>query len=108
MSNIVADVATLSTIPEKTLNKLIKKVIYCSAQAVKEDCIADKSISELDIGIGVIYIKHYGSEIKYKFVPEENFRKVIEETVNGELNLLEDALNESLVNKFTKIYKDLC
>lgn len=108
MINIIQDVATLSTIPEKTLNKLNQKVIYAICQAVQEDVLAGKDISELDLGIGILFIKHDKGEIKYKFVPSEYLSKSVSNTVNNKLNLLEDTLNVSLAKKFIDVYKDLC
>lgn len=108
MTNIVSDVSTLTTIPEKTLNKLITKYIYCICEAILEDVMNEKDVSELDLGFGILYIKHVGNEVKYKFVPSSDLEKAVSNTVTKKLNLLENVLNETLAKKFIEVYKDLC
>lgn len=108
MSNIVNDVSKLTTIPEKTLNKLNQKFIYSICEQIQEDILEEKEISELDIGLGTIYIKYVGDEIKYKFVPNSELEKAVYATVVKKLNLMETTLNEALAKKFIDVYKDLC
>lgn len=108
MSNIIEDVSVLSTIPEKTLEKLLSKVYYCISDTLVEDIANEKDITELDIGIGVLYIRHIGEQVSYKFIPSENLEKVVNTTIIKKQNLLENVLNDSLAKKFMDVYKDLC
>lgn len=109
MINIVSDVSTLTTIPEKTIDKFNKKIIYCICEGVQESRIANIPISEFDIGIGQLYIKHdVDGEIKYHFKPNDLLKKSIEQTVINNQNLLEITLNDALSKKFMEVYKDLC
>ena len=108
MSNIVEDVSKLTTIPEKSLVKLEQKFIYAICEQIQEDILAYKEMSELDIGLGTLYIKYLGDEIKYKFIPNANLEKAVYNTVVKKLNLMETALNEALAKKFIDVYKDLC
>ncbi len=108
MSNIVNDVSTLTTIPEKSLNKLEQKFIYAICEQIQEDILEDKEMSELNIGLGTLYIKYVGSEIKYKFVPSSELEKSVYNTVVKKLNSMETSLNEALAKKFIDVYKDLC
>ena len=108
MSNIVEDVSKLTTIPEKTLNKLNQKIIYSICEQIQEDILQDKEMSELDIGLGILYIKYSDDQIKYKFIPNQELEKAVSSTVVKKLNLMETALNEALAKKFIDVYKDLC
>lgn len=109
MADIVKDMATLTTIPEKSLNKFYKKMIYCMCESVAEDLLdEDIEISEMNIGIGTLYIKHSGSDIKYHFIPNDLLEKSMQQTVVNKKNLLEDLLNDALAKKFMEVYKDLC
>ena len=108
MSNIVKDVSTLTTIPEKTLNKVGQKFIYSICEQIQEDLLEEREMSELDLGLGILYIKYVGDEIKYKFVPNPDLEKAVYNTVVKKLNLMESALNEALAKKFIDVYKDLC
>lgn len=108
MVDIVKDVSTLSTIPEKTLHKLLKKFIYCICDCVAEDKLQGNEVSELYIGLGILYIRYEDNMIKYKFIPGDPLEKAVTQTVVSKQNLLENTLNESLVKKFMEVYKDLC
>jgi len=110
MTNIVNDVSILTTIQDKTLAKFFRKMIFCICQAVQEDMLDEnntKDITELDIGIGKLYIKHVGTDIRYRFEPSEFFEKALLSTVVNKKNYLEEFLDESLGKKFTEVYKDL-
>ena len=111
MIDIINDLSTLSTIPQKTLDKLVRKAVYCINDAVIEDKLADEDITSVDIGIGILYIKHQGTaanNIKYKFEPSVYLSKSLEESLTNGTNPLEDLLLTSLKDKFTSAYKDLC
>lgn len=108
MTNIINDLALLTTIPEKSITKLLKKEIYCICEAVEEDILEDKDLSILNLGIGILYIKYKDNELKYKFVPSNELQKGLINTIVNKKNILENVLNASLAKKFTEIYKDLC
>lgn len=109
MSNVIKDISTITTISEKTLNKLKDRVILSICENVTEDKMEDKTLSEIDLGIGVLYIGYADtSAVKYKFIPSEELQKNVRETLNGKLNLMNDTLNAALSQAFENIYKDLC
>lgn len=108
MVNIVSDLAILTTIPEKALNKLTEKIIYCINEAVEESVLAEEEITEIDVGIGILYIKNDKEEPKFKFIPNDDFKESVGNTLNNRLNSLEDTLNNSLVTKITDAYKNIC
>lgn len=108
MINVVKDVSTLSTIPEKDIIKLLKKFIYVICDGIAESKLQGDNVSSFDLGIGSLYIKHEpNSEIEYKFIPCKYMDKGIKSTVNEGKNPFDDDLNNSLVKKFINVYKDL-
>lgn len=108
MSNIVNDVSILTTISEKTIEKLLQKFVYAICEQIAEDILEEKDYSELDIGLGKLYVKIIGEEIKYKFVPSNYLQSAISNVVTNKLNLMENTLNETLVKRFMDVYKNLC
>ena len=111
MHNIVSDVSILTTIPEKTLAKFFRKMVFCICQAVQEDLLDEnnpKDITELNIGIGTLYIKHVGTDLKYRFEPSEYLQKSLIATVSNKENLLKEFLDKALAKSFIEVYKDLC
>ena len=84
MTNIINDISTLTTIPVKTWNKLVKKTNYCICDAVLENTLIDEDITAVDLGIGVLYIKRAdleGNIIKYRFEPSPALDKAIKDTI---------------------------
>ena len=88
-----------------------KKMVFCICEAVKEDMVDEnnpKEITELDIGIGKLYVKVVGTEVKYKFEPSEYLQKAMLATATNKENPLPDFLDESLGKKFIDLYKEIC
>lgn len=111
MTNIVNDVAILTSIPDKTLAKFFRKMVFCICEAVQETLLDEsniKDITELDIGIGKLYIKHVGTEVKYRFEPSEYLEKALEQTLVEKKNVLENFLDDTLNKKFVDLYKEIC
>lgn len=105
--DIIKDTAALTTVPEKTLRKLVSKVIYCINDAVAEMQAAGQNILDLDLGLGNLAIKVDNDEVSYKFVPSQDLDESIKSSVLNGRNLLEDALEAALVERLTNIYKDI-
>ena len=109
MINVIEDVSTLSTIPDKTIVKLLKKFIYSICAGVEESVLSDSDTTAADIGLGVIYIKHDNPDkLDFRFIPNKFFEKSLIQTVKEGKNPLENVLNDSLVKKLMNTYKDLC
>lgn len=107
--NMITDLNTLTTIPEKNLTKLFKKIEAIICEAVVEDSLAASSdITEIDIGIGTLYIKHDTVDLKYKFKPSSSLANALVGSLTENKNPLADILTEALSTKFTDLYKDLC
>ncbi len=83
--NLINNVATLTTIPEKYLYKLVEKSLYAISDAVAQSQIAESKITDIDIGIGTLSIKIAANLIEYHFTPSETV----------------------VVDKVTNVYKDI-
>ena len=83
--DIIKDTATLTTIPEKTLRKLISKEIYCVNEAVVEMKEADLEVINLDLGIGTLAITVDEETVYYKFIPSGELDSSVKATIlNGQ------------------------
>ena len=82
--------------------------MFSICEAVCEDMLESKDISELFIGIGTLYIKNVDGNIKYHFEPCDSLDKALMQTYLNKMNPIDSMLNDSLHKKFTEIYKDLC
>lgn len=104
---IIADLSTLTTIPVKTLDKLVTKSVWCIGDAIEETLNKSEEILSADIGIGVIGIQILNNEIKYKFTPSVQLEKCVREAVINGKNTLEYTVEKTLANKIINTYKDL-
>jgi len=107
MSKLIEDLSVLTTVPEKTLSKFSDKILYCIADSVEESICENKDMTEINMSIGTLVIKHTEDEVKYKFIPNDKLNKVVIDVVNKKLNLLEDAVESVLIDKIEHTYKDL-
>ena len=105
--DIIKDVSVLSGVPDKTIMKLVSKVVYCINDAVSESALVESKEIDLNIGIGTLSIGVFDDKVMYKFVPSQELEKSVKESILSGRNLLEDALDASLVDKLTNTYKDL-
>lgn len=108
MNNIVNELSVLTTIPEKTLNKMLQKALYCICEDIYEDTLGEKELTAIDTGLGILYFKFVEDELKCKFVPNDTLKNAATDVYKRKLNLMDNTLNNSLVKKFTDVYKDLC
>lgn len=107
MTNLVEDVATLTTINKKSLQKLLDIAVYCINETIEEDVLASNGVSEIDLGIGELYIQYVNNELKFKFIPSAKLKEGIIDTIKGKQNNLEITLEKTLVDKITHTYKDI-
>lgn len=106
MNDLIKDVATLTTIPEKALSKLVSKSIICINDSVEEALLTNESIVEINIGIGTLYIQLLDNAINYKFIPSSNLESSVRKTVINKQNILERMIEKTLADRIIKTYKD--
>ena len=99
------DLSTLTTISESTLSKLNNKIIWCITDAVCKSVYNRDESTTVDLGFGKLTIKFDNNQIKYRFIPSSELEEAISSAVINERNPLVDALESSLVDKMTNVYK---
>lgn len=107
MNNLIEDVAALSTIPPRYLNKLLDKVYYSINDEISEAIIENKDTVDIDIGIGTLKILLNPNSLKYKFIPSAKLEASTKATVQDKKNSLVDKLETYLVDKIIHTYKDI-
>lgn len=107
MKKLVDDIAALTTVSTNALVHLQDKLTLCIGHCVYESKLEKESLTEIDIGIGILYIKYEEDKILYKFVPS----KKLEESVSTAIFLNESPLvsraEESLARRIDSVYKNL-
>ena len=107
MENIVQDVSKISTIQTKYLNKLNDIYLYCILESVQEAILRNDTYCELDLGLGQLLINFDNNELKFKFKPSQKLKTEVISTIKNNKNLLEIELEKSLIEKLTKLYKEI-
>lgn len=102
--SLVQDLSSVTGVSVTTLEKLIKKSIFCICQDIEE---SDTDITKIDLGIGTLAILAKPNEIKYKFVPSKKLELNISKTVITGENPLVNEIEESIKNKILTAYKEL-
>mgnify|MGYP003304975037 FL=1 len=61
----------------------------------------------MDLGIGILYIKFEGNEVKYKFIPSKKLEENISFTVLHKQSPLVFSLETALKDRIENAYKEL-
>ena len=105
--DIVKDLSTITTIPVRTLDKLISQSDWCICNAIEETILSGNDTVCVDIGIGLIYMSINNNEVQYKFVPSSKLEKYVVDTVVNAKNPLTINLESTFINRILKTYKDM-
>ena len=105
--NILDDLSVVSTIPIKIINNLTKTCQTILVENIVENIYTEDIVCELDIGIGVLYVKYLDGNFSYTFKPSEDFNEELQECVKNNKKPLKELVSEKLSNNILKTYKEL-
>lgn len=107
MSRLVDDLSSVTFINSSKLERLVKLSLYCITEELLESILQEKTVTDYDIGIGRICISTADNQLKYKFIPSDDFNAAVKSTIKTKRNLLEAKVEKSLVSSIEETYKDL-
>lgn len=107
MFNMLDDLSVLTTIPRGVWEKLVTKSIDTICYDVREQQLQNSPLTEVDIGIGILYIKLEDDNILYKFVPSEVLENKVLKTVNKQYKPVCGLAESSLKKRIMNAYKEL-
>lgn len=105
--DLVSDISTLTTLPDKTLRRLCDKGVECICHDTLETLQNGEIETNIDISIGIIKIIVDNDEIHYRFIPSANLERMLVESINDNVDPLVKHIEESLTNRILTAYKDL-
>lgn len=105
--NLIEDLSTLSTVAVTNLQKLTSLSEDVISHAIMEAMLNKDPISEVDIGIGSLYILISAEEIKYKFIPSSKLQNIVKRTVHTKKSHLTQHVDEVLGRRIMDTYKDI-
>ena len=107
MNSVIEKEEILTTIPEKTLRKLVDIQEYIINDMVEDSMTKGETTTEVDVGFGNLIIRFEDGALRFKFIPSAKFEEELIDTIVNKHNRLTHAIEHSLVNKITQTYKDL-
>ena len=107
MTKLIEDLATLTTISQNALVNLNEKSYSCICHSVYESIVEGNPLTEIDLGIGILYIKCEEDQIKYKFIPSKKLEENVTFTVKKKVSPLVFEVETSLKDRIESTYKNL-
>ncbi len=104
---LIPDLATLTTITEHSLGKLVDKAKFIICHDVKESMLEGETDTVIEIGIGTITIRVDEDGIRYRFTPAPSLDEAIKETVRTGKSPLVYELETALAQRIEKVNKEL-
>lgn len=106
MNAVIKDVSTLSTVPIAHLTSLVNDAMLCIAHDVAEASNSGENRVDLDIEIGTLSIAFDGDEVRYRFVPNLKFKRMVADSTTGTSPILKLA-EQTITDRVLKTYKEL-
>lgn len=106
-SNLKTDIGVLTSISEASLTRLEDRCEDCICHSIYETLKSGEDITEIDIGLGMLYIKFVDGTIRYKFIPSEKLEEKVCNTVTSRQSPLVKRAEVRLKNSIENAYKEL-
>ena len=107
MTKIIEDLATLTTISQNALVNLNEKIYSCICHSVCESMLEGNPLTEIDLGIGILYIKCEEDQIKYKFIPSKKLEENVAFTIKHKTSPILFEVESALKDRIESTYKNL-
>lgn len=107
MTKLIEDIALLTNVSEKTLDKFVPICNYCIGHSVHEHLCSKKDIIEIDLGFGELHLKVDSDEIRYKFIPSKELEAAVITAAVKNTSPIINKIETSLQEKLDRTYKEL-
>lgn len=107
MNKLTNDLCAITSISKLALDNLVDKSITCICHSVQENILSKDPLTCIDIGIGTLYIKFEGNEVKYKLIPSKKLEESVSFTLLNKQSPLVYSLETALKDRIENAYKEL-
>lgn len=104
---LIENLAQLTNVNESTLEKFLPVTEYIIGHAVHESMCRGEDLTIIDLGIGILYIRIIGDEIRYKFTPSKDICTIVERTVVTKTSPIIQKISTELQDKINRSYRGL-
>ena len=105
--NLKNDLCDLTGVSVESVDKILNLCEDTICHCVFEDIKSKESLTQVDIGIGTLYIRQDGELLKYKFIPSDALDNKVKKTCRTKESPLIKRATKSLRLKFDRAYKEL-
>lgn len=106
MFELKKDLSVLTNIKEYNLDKLCKLIINIIGYDILESIKNKNTVTEINLGFGVLSVLIEEDILKYKFIPCTELETVIKNSYKGKNNL-KLIVDKALGDRIIKSYKEL-
>lgn len=100
-ANILNDLSTLSKIPNKIINEIVKKECLCIGSAIHDAMMQNEDAVIINIGVGTLSVEL--STKQCKFVPSKDLKTAIKRSLDDKVDPVELEINSEIVEKLLNI-----
>ena len=103
----ISKISSLSDIPERYLEKLKIYINTIHGDDVYLSKLDANDVHNIETFEGDIYLTLEDNQIKYKFIPNDNFRNNIKRALINNKSPLIEKLGAKVIKSVSSIYEDL-
>ena len=105
--DLISDLSLITTIPNKTLQRLCDKGTECICHDVLETIQSEETSTDIDISVGTIKIIIEDDELHYRFIPSRRLEEMLVNSIGSGEDPLVACIENSLSSRILNTYKDL-
>lgn len=107
MNDISKDISLFTGLSEDNISYITNIIEDIICEDVYESIINHESVTEINLGYGILYIKLETESIKYKFIPNKNLIDNINNIFKNKEYTFKSKIKKTLTDRITKTYKEL-
>ena len=107
MKHIITDLSTITHLSRATLEHISGLSESVIAHDVFESILESSNPCEIDIGIGILYIKYEGENVLYRFKPSKRLEEKVRCSILTHNSPLIEQAETTLRDKVERTYKEL-
>ncbi|MBO5712262.1 MAG: hypothetical protein J6R47_05425 [Acholeplasmatales bacterium] len=105
--DLLDDLCAITGVSKLSLQNLCERANLCISHSVLE-CLQNKDPQcEIDLGIGLLYIKLESDNIKYKFIPSKNLEDIVTFAIIQKESPLTLKIDKALGERIENAYRSL-
>lgn len=107
MYSLQDDLKTLTNISSDVIDKLVNKILYIICDDVLDTHLNNNTVTDIDIGIGVLSICVDNNQIKYRFKPSALVECSVKNTIVDLKSPVKERAAKTLASKINEMYEEL-